>query len=439
MDNKEVETPEKETEDKLICSQCIELTDFVGWLEDNGTIGKCDFDEDHEDQTKVATIRALTERVNTAFKTNFQIGDVCDSDYDGDKISNIYYGDTLNTILGSDYQFKPYIVVEIMRIIPEFSDRNFRYADNSIPYETKQEANLRSEAEERYYYREEIRFQWLSFKETVTYKNRFFNIKEMLDEIFGKVEEYSGGDRKPIYKLKNGTKIYRARKLENGLCVKEIKKEPSIHLGAPPVEKTIAGRMNVEFIPVFYGAFSEETAVIETQPFLKQIVAVGCFTLSREIRVFDFTVFDKIDDEHQSVNQIENSRQEVISVIQKEISKPISPHNRTLEFIPTQIITEYLREFFNVDAIIFFSSLVPKTAGRDSKNIVIFSEFNPSSSENFFTTPTMLLPYGTGDKKGYTTAMLEICETDIKNKKIQQINYTIRQTPSFDDLNDEYP
>jgi hypothetical protein len=49
--------------------------------------------------------------------------------------------------------------------------------------------------------------------------------------------------------------------------------------------------MNVEYIPVFYGAFSEETAVAEIRPGIGEEVAVGEFELRRELRVFDFTAF----------------------------------------------------------------------------------------------------------------------------------------------------
>ncbi len=43
----------KELKDKLVCEKCIETTEFVDWLKQNGTIGKCDFKKAHKKPVKV--------------------------------------------------------------------------------------------------------------------------------------------------------------------------------------------------------------------------------------------------------------------------------------------------------------------------------------------------------------------------------------------------
>jgi hypothetical protein len=45
--------------------------------------------------------------------------------------------------------------------------------------------------------------------------------------------------------------------------------------------------MNVEFIPAFYGAFSEETAIAEIRPSIGDAVCIGVFSLNTQIKVFD--------------------------------------------------------------------------------------------------------------------------------------------------------
>jgi hypothetical protein len=45
------------------------------------------------------------------------------------------------------------------------------------------------------------------------------------------------------------------------------------------------------------------------------------------------------------------------SQMQKEISKPVRPHERQREYIATQIVAEYLRRYFGCDAVIYRSSM----------------------------------------------------------------------------------
>jgi hypothetical protein len=56
--------------------------------------------------------------------------------------------------------------------------------------------------------------------------------------------------------------------------------------------------------------------------------------------------------------------------MQDEISKPISPFAMQREYIPTQIVAEYLREYFTCDAVIYKSSL-HRDDKMDNRNIVI--------------------------------------------------------------------
>ncbi len=151
-------------------------------------------------------------------------------------------------------------------------------------------------------------------------------------------------------------------------------------LGAPPAERAIAGRMNVQHIPAFYAAFSSETALRELQPYISEELAVGKFILEKDIRVFDFTIFDRIFDEKYIEKGMEDkydhTRYEVITHMQEEISKPIKTDNRSKEYIPTQVLTEYIQEHFNVDAIIYFSSLFSNATKKKEghRNIVLLNK-----------------------------------------------------------------
>jgi RES domain len=143
-------------------------------------------------------------------------------------------------------------------------------------------------------------------------------------------------------------------------------------LGAPPREITPSGRMNVEFIPALYAAFSEYAAVAEIRPGIGDEVAIGEFLVRREIKVFDFTVFSKAEESDRK-QSYEHTRFDFITQLEDEISKPISTSARRREYIPTQIVAEYLKEYFDCDAVIYKSSMTNNSA-HDNRNIVILNK-----------------------------------------------------------------
>ena len=203
-------------------------------------------------------------------------------------------------------------------------------------------------------------------------EERFFQLKEPLDELFGEPKEYEGGTISPLYTLPVGQKVYRARLVDNGLKEEKLRQNPIGELGAPPKERAGAGRMNVEYIPAFYAAFSEETAVAEIRPGIGEHIAIGEFVLQRELKVFDFTAFARAGHE-QWREAYAHTRYEFITQMEGEISKPVLPFDRQREYIPTQIVAEYIREYFGCDAVIYRSSMI-KDRNKESRNIVFLNK-----------------------------------------------------------------
>lgn len=66
-----------------------------------------------------------------------------------------------------------------------------------------------------------------------------------------------------------------------------------------------------------------------------------------------------------------HTRYDFITQLESEISKPVLPFEKQRAYIATQIIAEYLREYFECDAVIFRSSM-HKGDEADNRNIVIF-------------------------------------------------------------------
>jgi RES domain-containing protein len=361
-----------------LCTHCIGDKDFVKWIKAHGRRGKCDFDISHGKSRKVVAVSDFAEEVDRYFRENYgHGGEYMYTTRASDNPSYDTRGEPYKEILGNDLQADGDLVDAIAENLPDCNHADIMdgaepFYDESSNYESLADAKARDDADEaERWYERRFEYQWNDFCHIVQYERRFFKTKELLDELFGKPEEYDQGTIRPVYALEIGQKIYRARLLDDGFTEAQLNQNPAKELGAPPREKARAGRMSVEYIPAFYGAFSEETAVSEIRPGIGEQVAVGEFDLLKPLRVFDFTAFSRSRGEPWNESYA-HTRYDFITQMQDEISKPILPFERQREYIATQIVAEYLREYFNCDAIIYKSSM-HKSDKDDNQNIVILN------------------------------------------------------------------
>jgi hypothetical protein len=361
-----------------LCTECIGNKQFVTWIRAQGRRGKCDYEPSHGRSHKVAAVAAFAEEVDRYFRENYGRGEEYPyATSESDSPSYETRGDPYKGILADDLQCDETVVDAIAEHLPDcdhadIMDGDEPFYDDLNNYESLAAVKAREDADEaERWYERRFEFQWNEFCNTVQYERRFFKIKEPLDQLFGKLEEYNEGTIRPVYALEVGQTIYRARVLDDYFTEERLRENPTRELGAPPKEKVRAGRMNVEYIPAFYGAFSEDTAIAEVRPSIGDGVAVGAFVLSNQLRVFDFTAFSRRSGDAWK-ECYEHTRYDFITQMENEISKPILPFERQREYIATQMVAEYLREYFNCDAVIYRSSM-HKGDKADNRNIVILN------------------------------------------------------------------
>lgn len=252
----------------MLCGKCIGNRRFSGWIARNGRKGQCEFDSTHGISDSVVSVEAFAKEVDRYFRETYQLSEeyihAIDDSYNT-------YGEPYEDILANDLECGQRLFSAIIENLPDCGHHDIVrgaepfYRDQNYEPIVAAERRHRAEEEERWY---EYRFayQWEEFCEIVQYRRRFFKIKELLDDLFGKPEEYEGGTIKPVYVLKAGQEIFRARILDDQFTFDHLVKNPAMELSAPPREKARAGRMNVEYIPAFYAAFSEQTAIAELRP-----------------------------------------------------------------------------------------------------------------------------------------------------------------------------
>ncbi|MDR6284956.1 hypothetical protein HNR47_000939 [Methylopila jiangsuensis] len=351
---------------------------FANWIRAHGSRGQCEINPSHGARRNVAPASDLAVEVDSFFRAHYVQGGYDITVDDDDRTHHEQRGEGFKEILLEELGCDDDVLSSIVDQLPDVdwhdkSQGAETFYDDSINFESLAEIRRRDEADEaEYWYERRFQFQWEDFSEQVQYRQRFFDIKKPLDQLFGKPSEYDDGAVRPVYSLPVGQRLYRARLLGRDLTEEKLRSNAAAELGAPPREKAAAGRMNVEFIPAFYAAFSLETAVAEIRPGIGEEVAIGEFEVRTELKVFDFTAFARKRDEHWE-QMIRHTRYDFIKQMEDMISKPVLPSDRQREYIPTQIVGEYLKRYFNCDAVIYKSAMM-KDAEIDTRNIVIWNK-----------------------------------------------------------------
>lgn len=226
---------------------------------------------------------------------------------------------------------------------------------------------------------QELSFLWAQFSQLVKHQQRFTFFKrpefksvtsidsdnglsDILTELSARIDHH-----KLYAKLPQKTLLYRCRFL---------KKDEAIHtfdqITSPPDRYAKQNRMSPAGVSMFYGAFDEKTAILESSPDgnLSDLPhAIGLFRTTKDLTILDLTNLP------ENSFWLEGSESfKFLHSFNNEITKEIERDDRIhQEYVPSQVFTEYLRYIHKLpngkklDGLIYKSSL---TGGKD--NIVLF-------------------------------------------------------------------
>lgn len=197
---------------------------------------------------------------------------------------------------------------------------------------------------------------WNRLKESVKHKSRFFTD---IDELVRyKYLETNEG-------LRTGIKLFRSRVLPP-----YRKKFSHEEMGCPPPLLASAGRANPLGIPYLYLSESAKTTYFEVRAVYLDRLSVGTFRVVRNLHLVDFkydvNLFVAFTDGSMSLEEVV-IKKKVINAISADLSKPLRRYDSELEYVPTQLICEFCKEYIEADGICFKSSLY-----ADGMNYVLF-------------------------------------------------------------------
>lgn len=204
-------------------------------------------------------------------------------------------------------------------------------------------------------------YSWDDFCYNIKHVNRFHSEHINLEQFRNLLENMV------IDISKKSLSLYRSRICDekcyySGYSVKEM--------GAPPIQFTSAGRTNSDGIQCLYLSSDEETTFHEVRARDHDHVSVGTFLLKKDIKIVDLSLFDDISP--FSITDFDMTWFAInINIIRKignEVAKPMRRFDRTLDYVPTQYICDYIKHL-GYDGIKFKSTLI-----NGGINYAIFDE-----------------------------------------------------------------
>lgn len=223
-------------------------------------------------------------------------------------------------------------------------------------------------------YNEQLTSSWQSFCEQIQHKTRYVfwlrrdnadQKEERWGEIpAGRILDQIGQhilDLDLVREIPAGTKVWRAREVWDS-DVTTAAGWGAADLGTAPREfARTSNRMSPAGIPMFYGAFDQDTAVQEVTRGKLRRLAVGTFELSRSCTVVDFTRLPGVPSMFDPERGHQRRTLLFLHQFVAQMAKPVRDGYDQIDYVPTQVVAEFLLKVFNPDdpvqALIYTSSL----------------------------------------------------------------------------------
>jgi hypothetical protein len=199
---------------------------------------------------------------------------------------------------------------------------------------------------------------WDSFKASVKHHARFFDFPDddSREALLGPIVDFFPKIKR---RLRAGAALYRSR-LANGSFPADawlMQKE----LGPPPVTIAKHSRMSPPGISYAYLSKEPDTCVAEIKPNVGSEVWLAKFITKKSLRILDLTMMPKVhvpsifDSDYD--HQLRWAR-DFFEHFQTEISRPTASDDNLLDYVPTQVLAEFIHSQ-GYDGLKFKSSQKP--------------------------------------------------------------------------------
>lgn len=167
-------------------------------------------------------------------------------------------------------------------------------------------------------------------------------------------------------------------------------------LGSPPLKYArLPNRMSPAGIPMFYGAFDLETSIAETyQPCNMEKKAIcGVFKPVRHLVMIDLSRPFEVPTIFDEEGKMTRTKLQFLEDFIEDFTKPIDREDRAhIDYVPTQIVTEYFRhKFRTADGIPCDGVIYPSSKSFGKRALVIFADSGQCAPREYdFYEPQIL-------------------------------------------------
>lgn len=349
--------------DTLVCSSCVGdawIKDELFTLTAGRVCGYC------SSALPMGSVEVLVPRVGRVLREHFYRSDISRDEFHED------VGRPVREIISYILQANGLVVEDVLAKLCEegFLVEECWGESVAITGESNFAASFaNSQAHEK---------EWGNFRRSLKENCRFFNkdASDYLSSIFLNLATLSIDKREvsvsvgPSHEIKE---LYRAREFQSHDALCEALFEIDSAMGAPPGRVASAGRMNAHGISVFYGALRSDVAISEVRPSVGSKVVVGKFKLLRNLSLLNLDAFCHLEAKGSFFDPDFIRRKEKIAFLSKlreHVSRPVVPNDHLLEYVPTQVVADFLASFTDWDGIIFDSV----QSDELSANVVLFNK-----------------------------------------------------------------
>jgi hypothetical protein len=361
-----------------VCAGCFEDPDLRNWIEDRDGDPGCDFCGQHDFPT--ASFDDLIEFIGERIKTFYSQAN-----------ENLSYDSGEGGYQGITYDTWDILFDAFELDLPRDEHDQLRTSlvepfNEFEPWCEYDPARLDDD--------ESMIMDWERFAQVVMYERRFFfhahgetdrhdwddslSPRELLRAIARNIDGRSLVRAQPP-----GFQVFRARRRRRGQRF-----TTAAELGPPPRNRALqSNRMNPPGIPMFYGAENGELAIAETRA---RRYSLGRFETTRKIRILDLAELPKTPGVFSTVGRDDIMAMRFLHAFSRIIIAPVEHEERTvLDYIPTQVFTEFLRDF-KLEGGRIHGIRYGSATGVAGANVVLFATQEDVSSRGREQEKTLL-------------------------------------------------
>ncbi|MEX2262024.1 MAG: HEPN-associated N-terminal domain-containing protein [Bryobacteraceae bacterium] len=380
------------TADKYVCNKCVLDKALSALILEEGEEHPCDYCGETPTDLRCLTINRLAQHIYDNILREYSDVDSEMVSYDNEE--GCYYSDTYTTLelLTDEVEFEAdeMIIDDMVDALPNLTwcKKRFGPADLTAA----------------------LRAGWQVFVDLVKHHNRYLfddHANPAPDrnpfppsEAFGVTYDADEGvpparildalgaivpKANLITTIDAGTVLFRAR-------VHATDEHPSTpaELGPPPREKAYqSNRMSPAGIVMFYGAFDRETAIAETfhrgrEGAEEKVISVAQFRCQKPLTVLDLT--DLPSPPSFFVDREIRHGIRFLHMFEEDFVKPVARDGMEhVEYVPTQIVTEYFRHRFRTGSGESLDGIVYRSSQNERRACVFFFDSSSCGGETGFS------------------------------------------------------